>query len=299
MANFGEMNHDENHTAIERVINNVKEANITFENFRKHADTIDNNINVVLAQIENNRKGYQDYVSRYGNAKNDQKFKRVSAEGLIPVDVFKLVIEMNKLLKDTISWQEMKASMYYIMYQKLFSLIDEANALTIKKEAIQEMREMENKRNEVILDTFQNKFRMFDERFDTMIRSLSEAQKTERREMIASFERIINTLKTQGALKENIEMEQKDEDYSYLDSEKKKERSDKVYSTNKNMSRPDDAGFDDDGMLDWDERPKNKNNTDTDEDEQRPKTVRRDVKKTNSSISDIEEKYKDFDNEAL
>lgn len=283
-------NYDENHTAIERVITSVKESNITFENFRKYASTIDNNINVVLAQIENDRKKYEDYLKSYTNAKSDQKFKRVSADGLIPVEVFRMVIDMNKLLKDIISWQEMKSTMYYIMYQKLFSLMDDANALTIKKEALQEMREMENRRNEVILETFNNKYKMLDERFDTMIRSMTDAQKNERREMLASFERILNSLQSQHSVKiQSPVIDDKDEDYNYMQESMKKNMGERRQENkSQEQEQDDDSSFDDD--LSFNDEKK---------DEPQKKSVRREVKKTDSSIADIEEKYKDFENEAL
>lgn len=190
---------NENHTAIERVINELNETSITFDNYKRFGDRVDNNINIILAQIENTRTQFTEIYEDFVLQTKSSDFKRVSMDNLVPKDVFKMVIAMNKILKDTISWQEMKSSMYEIMYKKIYSIIDEANALTIKKEAIQEMRDMEKERNKIITDTVTHKFGMIDERFDSIIKSILESQKNERTEMMNSFERLILKFKIKDA----------------------------------------------------------------------------------------------------
>jgi len=194
---FNDNRQNENHTAIERVVDELNETNITFDNYKRFGDRVDNNINIIHAQIENTRSQFTEIYEDFLLATKSDVFKRVAMDNLVPKDVFKMVISLNKILKETISWQEMKSSMYEIMYKKIYSIIDEANALTIKKEAIQEMREMEKERNKIITDTVTHKFGMIDERFDTIITSILESQKAERNEMMASFERLILKIKIQ------------------------------------------------------------------------------------------------------
>lgn len=296
------MNNDENHTAISRAIEQLKETGISFENFRKYADKVDNNVNVILAQIENNRAQYNEQYNKYREQMKTDRFKSMRADNIVPLDVFRNVVNLNKILKDTIAWYEMKSSMYEIMYKKLLSTMDEANAMSIKKEALQEMREMEKERNKVITDAITHKFKLFDERFDSMIRSMMDSQKAERREMISAFQQIINQVSiSQKQPASAIPDDDENDDY-FSQSYNKKSNQPKYnpsLESNETVDEHEDSnGFNSDSSgfhYENDEAPSESSHSDGSGDK---KSVKRHVEKTDKSISDIEQKFKNFNEES-
>jgi hypothetical protein len=194
-------------TEIERTIEEINSASITLENYKKHLENVINKTGMVNAQIENLTREYNETMAKFKEKKSAEKFERAKEEGYIPLDSYEMLIDLNKILKDSYSWKVLQTQLYSILFNKIYSVFDDIKALDIKKDALEEMRVSETKRNDLFLqtvkanaailtDVINNKLSFVDEKLMNIFTVLQAEHKRDLREI---FEMFASSMKNAGA----------------------------------------------------------------------------------------------------
>jgi len=209
---------------IKRNIDEFMNVELTLDNYKKFSNELLSKDNIIISQIENFKRDYQSEISDLNNKRESEEFKNSLEEGYVSRDVYEILLRINKIMRDTFSWKTIQQEMYRIMFEKLLSLISDVNAFSIKRDALKEMREMEEKRNEVIIKTVNNsneatmtatkqlidltkeivneKLKLSDDKINNFYNNMLEQMRIERNEMIQSINNIIDFL----SKKTNVEI---------------------------------------------------------------------------------------------
>lgn len=191
---FENFEETENHTQIRNILDNMREEPLSMSNYKKKHEKVVNTIQIIDAQIENDRKSYDERYSQFQEAKNSDHFEQYKQDNIVPIEMFKNVVSMIKTLKDALNWEMMKSTIYKENFEANHQLIEESNVVQTNRDAINEMREMEKSRNQAITEALGHKMAMFDERIITLIKQMQEDHRNDMRYVTMLFDNIIKGL---------------------------------------------------------------------------------------------------------
>lgn len=136
---------------IKEFHNEITQKEFTNENYKKLYDRVMSNENIIGAQIENihyslkmNNQTYKSYVE-------SKDFKDAFEENIVPVEVYRLLVERVKMMGEIYSWKWLECEIYKNVSKKMKELHDETDAMEIRSEAMKEMKAMVERSNEVFL----------------------------------------------------------------------------------------------------------------------------------------------------
>lgn len=188
---------------IQRLLQELKDANIGFENYKKFFDKVKSSDAVLITQINNRTREYEEYKSKFMEVSTKDSFRQLKDDGFVTVEVFNFTRMMNRNMKEAFNWKTLQEEMYSIIFNKLFDVLDDARALDIKRDALKEMREMEEKRQEMFIrvmenmsDMFQNsvntKLSNYDEKLFNLVMMNDEEHRKDRREIFNSLKELVS-----------------------------------------------------------------------------------------------------------
>ena len=186
---------NENMTQVEKILSDIQNSNLTFENYKRAVQKIDNTTEIIIAQNENNRRDYEQKYEMMREIMNSENFKRTKLDGLVSLDSFKLMMELNRILKDTISWESMKSVIFESIYKKMLMIMEEADGLSLRRDTLKEMKEMENERNKVIIDTLSYKMGAIEDKMDNksiaLLKMMHEENRQQMKDTLNMFGNVI------------------------------------------------------------------------------------------------------------
>jgi len=191
---FEQYEQTENHSQVETILEELRAANLSLTNYKKFNERLRNTTQIIDAQIENDRQNYDDVYNAVQEIKSSEAFEQCKIDNVIPLEMYKNMVSLVKMLKDAISWEILKSSIYNILYDKLLILIDEANAVQVRRDALNEMREMEKERNKAITEALGHKMAMFDEKVMVLVKQMQDDHRNDLRFALMMFENIVKTL---------------------------------------------------------------------------------------------------------
>jgi hypothetical protein len=209
-------------TEMENILSELETTTLTFENYKRYFEKVNSSTQGVIMQIQNLTREYGELKRRVADIGKRDSFKRGLEEGYIPREVYDLHKSMNKIILEAYNWKTLQAEMINIIFQKLYGLMDDVKALDIKRDALKEMRDMEEKRQELFLEVMKSqtsmfqqvviqKFQNFDEKVMSMIMMINEQNKNDRRDLFSIFTRVISELESVSRDKRLSVMESSDE----------------------------------------------------------------------------------------
>jgi len=186
---------DEQQTQVERLVEELENATLTLQNYKVYSERVNSSVRIIKAQIENLITDYKALKRKLDDKLENNNVKRSMEEGYVPIEVFELLQDINEVFKNAYSWKMLENKLNNLIFQRLFLILDEAKALDIKREALAEMREMENKRNELFLESIKrnnalvqevinSRLKVFDEKFINAIRMIADNSNAERKQFI-------------------------------------------------------------------------------------------------------------------
>lgn len=156
----------QSHTKVEQIVTDLEKSHITHTNFERYNDLLDGTVNIIEGQLENLFTNYQEESKSYTEAMSQERVKqRIEDNKIVPLEIHTSMRKLSFLLKESLSWEILQTKMMHIIIKKLFSALKEAKAYEIKRDALKEMREMENARNKLFAD-------LMVQRNDTHLKSL-------------------------------------------------------------------------------------------------------------------------------
>lgn len=186
---------------IKRFIEELKTSNINFENYKQYFKKIKDADIGIEFNVDSNTKKWESLDAKHRDFIMHPKYKEDKNNGFVKLFMFDLVDEMHSLLKDILTQKIIQQEMYSAILTKLYETLDDAKALEIKKDALNEMREMDNKRNEMTLeivretnrqahDTMNAKFQNYDEKIFGILARVTENMAEDRKLMLEKLEKI-------------------------------------------------------------------------------------------------------------
>ena len=137
---------------IKQFFNEIADKELTNENYKKIYDRVMSNDNIIGAQIENihyslkmNNQSYKSYIE-------SKDFKDAFEENIVPVEVYRLLVERVKMMSEVYSWKWLECEIHKRVSGKLKELHDETDAMEIRSEAMKEMKAMVDRSNQVFLE---------------------------------------------------------------------------------------------------------------------------------------------------
>ena len=268
-----------NKTEIERLLEELKTSIIGFENYKHFFDKVKNSDQVILTQIENLVREYREYKAKFQAGYDKESHKNLMEDGFVKLEVFEDSRMMNKVLLEAYNWKTLQEELYSIIFQKIYRVLDDARALDIKRDALKEMREMDEKRNALTVEIFQNMSNMFrdtvitklqnyDDKFINLVMMMDEDDRRDRKEIFDTLKKIVNGINVIEVKKRESIVNEIGED----NLETKKERMEKKF-------------------------PKQEETEDYMVDEVKPKRqiVPNFKTKANVKVDDIDKKFSSFD----
>lgn len=163
-----------NKSEIERMLDDLKNSAITFENFRKFFDNVKTSNRVTNTQIENLTREYKEQIEYHKNATQKDSFRQLAEDGFIQRDVYEKGKQMNKILIESFSWKSLEAEMWRVIATKVVDTLDDAKALDIKRDALKEMRDMQKAMQEMFIEAIGNIVNNSKERVDMSLENQNE-----------------------------------------------------------------------------------------------------------------------------
>jgi len=188
----------ESKNEVERIIEELKDSVVGVENYKKYIAKIENTERVIMAQLENFVGAYKELDFKYKEKLDSDIYKRAEQDGFIPKEIFDMQSEMNKILRDSYSWKSLAAEMNKVFFQRISIVLEDISALDIKKGALEELREMETKRNEATItqinsivkmaeEIVNHKLTIIDDKIINTIKYIQQEMSSENKAMINAF----------------------------------------------------------------------------------------------------------------
>lgn len=164
----------ESKTEVEKIIVELKESNINFENYKNYVIKIQNTSKIISAQIESLIREYRAIKRKNEEKRQSKNFVRAEEEGFIPKEVYEIEKEMADILRDAYSWKSLEIQMHNLIFTKISQVLDDAKALDIKRDALKEMREMETKRNDLFLRIMTDNNKIVEDIVNNKLKTIDE-----------------------------------------------------------------------------------------------------------------------------
>ena len=232
MSSFGDVGREEisNKTQIEKLVDEIKESAIGFENYKKFFEKINSSDQVILSQIENLVREFREFKKKHDEAMNMKSNQQMREDGYIRVEIYEDSLMMNKILKEAFAWKTLQEELYSIIFHKISAVLDDARALDIKRDALKEMRESDKERQAMFIEIMKkyadmfrgevtSKLNHFDEKFINLVMMIDEDNRRDRKDIFNGFKQIMDVMN----LKDKIVSE------NFGDTESKVDRFKKQY----------------------------------------------------------------------
>ena len=244
---------------IQRLIQELKDSIIGFENYKKYFEKVKSSDAVLITQINNRTREYEDYKQKFLEATSKDSFKQLVEDGFVTTEVFNHARMMNRNMKEAFNWKTLQEEMYSIIFKKIFDVLDDARALDIKRDALKEMKEMEERRQAMFIeimdgmsskfhDAVTSKLKNYDEKLFNLVMMNDEEHRKDRREIFNSLKELIYT--TQG-----IEEKDRKKIMNNFGNDESKSKFERMFptkpvQTQKPNQPTDDMQFDGDEYID-------------------------------------------------
>lgn len=194
-----------NKTEIEKLLDELKDSIIGFENYKSYFEKIKNNDQVIISQIENLVREYKEYKHRYDEEVDKESHKNLMEDGFVKVEVLEHSKMMNKILLEAYNWKTLQEELYSIIFKKIYAVLDDARALDIKRDALKEMREMEERRQAMFIEIMGNmsdmfkesvitKLQTYDEKFLQLILMMDEDNRKDRKQIFDTLRSVVKEM---------------------------------------------------------------------------------------------------------
>jgi len=173
---------------VERIITDVKDTTITVENYKKYFDKIENTERIINAQLENFIMKYKEINGKLKTKESSNVFVESAKDKFVPIEAYELQQDLIMVLRDIYSWKSLLAEMNNILLKKIGIVLNDVEALDIKKGALEEFREMQKERSEMEKQRNNSQIEQINKIADTMVEIVNHKM-----EMVD--EKIMNTIK--------------------------------------------------------------------------------------------------------
>jgi len=191
-----------NVSEIEKVIKDMKESAVGIENYRLFVNKVKNSDKIIMSSIQHIGSEYKRYEQKYIKEKGSESYKQMEIEGYIKLETFEITRMMNQLMREAFNWKSIQQDLYSIVFDKICVVLEDVNALEIKRDALREMKEMEVRRQAMFIEIMSNmtnmfqesvitKLQVYDEKFMNLVVMLDRDNRKDRGELVKVLKVIV------------------------------------------------------------------------------------------------------------
>jgi len=141
-----------NEAKLRRMLDDLRDSTIDHQNYEKLLGEVLKQVDTIDSQIENIYANYLPQKDEYDGFLKKDTTKNAFDNGVVPQEGFKMLRELSWKIREIASWKFLQVEALRILITKLEKALADAKAYEIKRDALKEMREMEQKRNELFLE---------------------------------------------------------------------------------------------------------------------------------------------------
>lgn len=164
-----------NMNKIEEAKQNLDSSNITDDNYEDILRTRNGHIDIILAQLENERIEFDDADNSYKEMLQTDQFKTAVDNGVVPVDVFKQLIKVLRVYRNIVNWGNTKMNYDDIVLKKLHTYINDINKKKLVRDTFTAMNDERKQMHEFLKNTFEEKDVLLRDTINTKIANTESA----------------------------------------------------------------------------------------------------------------------------
>lgn len=183
---------------IKQTYDEIDKTFVNTQNYKKIFDDVSKQNNAIFIQIENEYNQYLLEKQKYQQQIQSGAYSNAVEEKMVPIELFDTVYKMIGNSKEIAGWLIYAHRITEMTLKKLAAALEEAHSFEIKKDTLKEMREMEDKRNQLFLEIMNTRMAVMDSKFLVALESIQKGSIAERREIVSTMSSaFVDAMKTQ------------------------------------------------------------------------------------------------------
>lgn len=181
-------------TSLQRFYREINQINVTMDNYETVYNKLKDNKILFDSNIENDTRRLDEEKASINNLLQNEDVKSLMENGNVPMEVYSKAATINQLTKAVLSFTQLERITLRQAVDKFFKLLNGIDAISIKREMLQEMREADKSRNDLLKDIIQNKLNIFEEKYNSTILTVVEKLEEKNQNNINTFKQIIDSV---------------------------------------------------------------------------------------------------------
>lgn len=159
----------ENISAVERLINNIRNSKITLESYSEHYRNVVVQDQVLLSSIENEINNYAMIMEKYAKVFEKDYVKQAIESDMMPIEVFQMLENLFNYTQRIAELKFIQVEAFKVLSENLAKTLDTVGAIDIKKEALKEFRVMQKEMLEFSKDLANTKLQIMEDKYTALL----------------------------------------------------------------------------------------------------------------------------------
>lgn len=172
----------QNTSQVEKLLNEIKDAQITLHNYKEWIPKVVNISNLIIVQIENLMQEYITRNEEYKILKEDDGTKKLKTQQLVPDRMHDCLKEMHYYLRQIATWKFYENEIAFIIIGKLDKVMATTNALDIEREVFKRYDELDERKNAMFTEIITEYHKSFENNFIAGLKELQNESRLDRKE---------------------------------------------------------------------------------------------------------------------
>jgi len=171
-------NKEGNTNEILGTIKGIENFKINVDNYEDFVLTINKTCDMLSFQIKGLVETFSIAQDQHNELNKTDDFLRARETNIVPLEVYECLLDAYKNLKEINTLKFLQSHMYKIGTDKLSKLFQTVDALEIRKEALQEHRDLTKSSTEFMKDVLNNKLEIVNDKFLATLNKLESNAET-------------------------------------------------------------------------------------------------------------------------
>lgn len=302
---------------VEQAKQNLESTTITDDNYDEVIRTWSGYNDIILAQLENYRMDYDDYMNSYNQMKESDDFKNATDHNVVPLDTFKQLVLIVRIYKNIVSWQNLKMNYDEILIGKMKEYMKNTNQKKLIKDTWTVLNEERKEVHEHFRKTLEEKDAFTKDIINTKVANIEESlnnrlnnivdkmqylqenlsahYNNDRKEMLDVLSTIISKIPNADLeeVKHKIDQSKNNGTRLSVDDDSLKHEKQRPRPKPEVVEDDDDDDEVDTSQPDYEDDDENQDDEEPEKEEPKPKPAN--TRRTTKTMQDIQNDYKDFE----
>lgn len=188
---------------VKKFLEELEHNNITHHNYLEYVQRAENMSVAISAQVQSLHTDYSSLSIEYKELFAEDKTKTTLENKVVPIELYKMLMEMFKNIKNIVSWKWYESEMYLIIVKKLSSALAEAKVVDNEREVLNRMQDMEQQRNKFLRDALVTSINTMHEKYTLSLERNTKAMSDAVLEVVKMTDDIVKQLAQKGIVIQN------------------------------------------------------------------------------------------------